>query len=151
MDRKWAERRQWPKSMYLPSDHGKGVYLLESYHQLHCLLCKDRHPVLCFDVDELVLENSPQNLLGGRWASNFYVSSVKPHGALFWHATSGMSANLLCAFVLTAISLYNVTRTTRLSIPLEIRQLEMGKSIAVAIGIRFGSLQRSIRLATGIA
>ncbi|CAF9913893.1 hypothetical protein IMSHALPRED_001472 [Imshaugia aleurites] len=37
MDRKWAEQRQWPASMYLPSDHSKGVYLLEAYHQLHCL------------------------------------------------------------------------------------------------------------------
>ena len=66
MDRKWAERRQWPKSMYLPSDHSKGVYLLEAYHQLHCLVCKGRHPVLYFDVDEMISENSPQNLLGSR-------------------------------------------------------------------------------------
>lgn len=24
-------------TMYLPSDHSKGVYLLRAYHQLHCL------------------------------------------------------------------------------------------------------------------
>ena len=41
MDRKWAKVRQWPESMYLPSDHGKGVYLLEAYHQLHCLVCPE--------------------------------------------------------------------------------------------------------------
>ena len=38
INRMWAEERQWPESMYLPSDHRKGVYLLEAYHQLHCLV-----------------------------------------------------------------------------------------------------------------
>jgi len=37
MDREWAKARNWPKSMYLPDDKSKGVYLLEGYHQLHCL------------------------------------------------------------------------------------------------------------------
>ena len=41
MDREWAKQRQWPESMYLPSDHSKGVYLLEAYHQLHCLVSLD--------------------------------------------------------------------------------------------------------------
>ena len=40
IDRQWAEEHQWPVSMYLPSDHGKGVYLLEAYHQLHCLVSR---------------------------------------------------------------------------------------------------------------
>ena len=38
MDREWAARQQWPITMYLPSDLSKGVYLLEAYHQLHCLV-----------------------------------------------------------------------------------------------------------------
>ena len=38
VDRQWADDHQWPVSMYLPNDHGKGVYLLEAYHQLHCLV-----------------------------------------------------------------------------------------------------------------
>ena len=38
MDREWAAQRQWPVTMYLPSDRSKGVYLLEAYHQLHCLV-----------------------------------------------------------------------------------------------------------------
>ncbi|KAM0796195.1 hypothetical protein BDR22DRAFT_812455, partial [Usnea florida] len=37
MDREWAAQRHWPVTMYLPSDRSKGVYLLEAYHQLHCL------------------------------------------------------------------------------------------------------------------
>ncbi|MCJ1310854.1 hypothetical protein MMC25_004522 [Agyrium rufum] len=37
MDRKWASQQQWPDSMYLPGDKSKGVYLLEAYHQIHCL------------------------------------------------------------------------------------------------------------------
>ena len=38
VDREWAAKQQWPVTMYLPSDHSKGVYLLEAYHQLHCLV-----------------------------------------------------------------------------------------------------------------
>ena len=38
MDREWAAQHQWPVTMYLPSDRSKGVYLLEAYHQLHCLV-----------------------------------------------------------------------------------------------------------------
>ena len=38
IDKDWAAQRQWPTSMYLPTDHNKGVYLLEAYHQLHCLV-----------------------------------------------------------------------------------------------------------------
>lgn len=37
MDREWAKSQNWPESMYLPDDKSKGVYLLEAYHQLHCL------------------------------------------------------------------------------------------------------------------
>ena len=32
--------------MYLPSDHSKGVYLLEAYHQLHCLVSFDSSGVV---------------------------------------------------------------------------------------------------------
>ncbi|KAF2873319.1 hypothetical protein BDV95DRAFT_592708 [Massariosphaeria phaeospora] len=37
MDLQWAAGRNWPETMRLPSDPSKGVYLLEAYHQLHCL------------------------------------------------------------------------------------------------------------------
>jgi len=38
MDEDWAFERHWPDSMRLPSDSTKRVYLLEAYHQLHCLV-----------------------------------------------------------------------------------------------------------------
>lgn len=38
LDRNWAREHHLPDSMYLPDDHSKGVYLLESYHYLHCLV-----------------------------------------------------------------------------------------------------------------
>ena len=41
IDRQEAVDRRLPVSMYLPSDETKGVYLLEAYHQLHCLVCVD--------------------------------------------------------------------------------------------------------------
>ncbi|KAB8259680.1 hypothetical protein BDV32DRAFT_56085 [Aspergillus pseudonomiae] len=37
IDRDFARSHGWHESMYLPSDHSKGVYLLEAYHYLHCL------------------------------------------------------------------------------------------------------------------
>jgi len=38
MDRQWAAEHHWPESMRLPNDSTKGVYLLEAYHQMHCIV-----------------------------------------------------------------------------------------------------------------
>ena len=38
MDQGWTFEQHWPESMHLPSDSSKNVYLLEAYHQLHCLV-----------------------------------------------------------------------------------------------------------------
>ena len=40
VDHKDAAARNWPATVYLPSDESKGVYLLEAYHQLHCLVSR---------------------------------------------------------------------------------------------------------------
>lgn len=38
VDHKWAKEHNWRESMSVPGTNGtKGLYLLESYHQLHCL------------------------------------------------------------------------------------------------------------------
>lgn len=38
VDRHYAATNGWAEAMYLPGDDSKGVYLLEAYHQLHCLV-----------------------------------------------------------------------------------------------------------------
>jgi uncharacterized secreted protein with C-terminal beta-propeller domain len=38
LDRTWAEERGLMRSMYLPSNPQKVIYVLEAYHQLHCLV-----------------------------------------------------------------------------------------------------------------
>lgn len=38
IDHDFAAKNQWQKSMPVPGDETKGLYLLESYHQLHCLV-----------------------------------------------------------------------------------------------------------------
>lgn len=38
VDHQSAKEKQWLESMPVPGDEGKGLYLLESYHQLHCLV-----------------------------------------------------------------------------------------------------------------
>ncbi|KAH6091097.1 hypothetical protein HBI40_166480 [Parastagonospora nodorum] len=37
IDHAWAAVNQWPPSMDVPGKPGKGLYLLQAYHQLHCL------------------------------------------------------------------------------------------------------------------
>lgn len=38
VDRQWAAEKQLPASMNLPSDSSKGVYIIDAYHQIHCLV-----------------------------------------------------------------------------------------------------------------
>ena len=38
INHKQAAIKNWPLSISLPSDPSKGVYMLEAYHQLHCLV-----------------------------------------------------------------------------------------------------------------
>ena len=38
LDHQWAAERALPPSHSLPSDHSKGVYILDAYHQIHCLV-----------------------------------------------------------------------------------------------------------------
>ena len=63
MDTGWALGRQWPESMRLPSDSSKSVYLLEAYHQLHCIV---RHFVSMPIESPLKLgtENHTKDVLG---------------------------------------------------------------------------------------
>jgi len=37
VDHQWATEHNLPDSMGLPSDPSKGVYIIDAYHQLHCL------------------------------------------------------------------------------------------------------------------
>ncbi|KAL3426736.1 hypothetical protein PVAG01_00245 [Phlyctema vagabunda] len=37
VDHAWAAEQHWPESMSIPGGSNKGLYLFESYHQLHCL------------------------------------------------------------------------------------------------------------------
>ncbi|KAI3004956.1 hypothetical protein CBS147345_7685 [Aspergillus niger] len=37
VDHGWAAENHLPSSMSLPSDSSKGVYILDAYHQIHCL------------------------------------------------------------------------------------------------------------------
>jgi hypothetical protein len=38
LDQQWAAAQGLPASMSLPSDNSKGVYILDAYHQIHCLV-----------------------------------------------------------------------------------------------------------------
>ena len=38
VDHGWAAERHLPATMTLPSNSSKGVYIIDAYHQLHCLV-----------------------------------------------------------------------------------------------------------------
>lgn len=38
VEQQWAAQRQLPPSISLPSDASKSVYIIDAYHQLHCLV-----------------------------------------------------------------------------------------------------------------
>ncbi|MCJ1308348.1 hypothetical protein MMC25_002001 [Agyrium rufum] len=81
VDYAWADKHHLPNSMRLPSDPSKGVYIIDAYHQLHCLtiirktlmeMASDRplskpieHAKHCFDslLQYIVCGNSGDTLL----------------------------------------------------------------------------------------
>ena len=38
VNHKWAAQKGLPISMDLPTDNSKGVYVIDAYHQIHCLV-----------------------------------------------------------------------------------------------------------------
>lgn len=38
VDREWAKEKHWPEAMPHPNNDSKRLYLLESYHLLHCVV-----------------------------------------------------------------------------------------------------------------
>ncbi|KAI4151123.1 MAG: hypothetical protein L6R39_002104 [Caloplaca ligustica] len=70
MDEGWASRRNWPESMKLPSNDSKRVYLLEAYHQIHCLVSVPMgHGLFDFFArlaDRGELEDFAKDILGSR-------------------------------------------------------------------------------------
>lgn len=108
MDREWAKQRQWPDSMYLPSDHSKGVYLLEAYHQLHCLVSLDTTLRYHLECANQGLADLTQDILGSRGASIIHLSSVEPYGALLRHTTPGEELTVWSPIGKPANTLYAV-------------------------------------------
>lgn len=63
LDRQFAKEKQWLESMPVPGDEGKGLYLLESYHQLHCLVSPASPLARNFrETDVRVAENRPHHV-----------------------------------------------------------------------------------------
>ena len=38
LNHEWARSQHLPPAISLPSDHSKGIYAIDAYHQLHCLV-----------------------------------------------------------------------------------------------------------------
>lgn len=107
MDTEWAKAKQWPESMRLPSDQSKSVYLLEAYHQLHCVtiirktfleLWKGRnltysvaHSGHCFDMIRQTIQcnadNTPLYVFGDGTAGDGQLHKCRDWNALRDFAT----------------------------------------------------------------
>lgn len=35
----WAEDRHWPAARPMPGNPSEGIYVVDGFHQLHCLVC----------------------------------------------------------------------------------------------------------------
>ena len=64
LDHNLAAAQGLPTSMSLPSDSFKGVYILDAYHQIHCLVSqpKVRSDQWC-SLSDWNVDNYPQNLV----------------------------------------------------------------------------------------
>lgn len=52
VDHQWAAEHGWMPSMPVPGQETKGLYLLESYHQLHCLVRTRSQRLACTRHDD---------------------------------------------------------------------------------------------------
>lgn len=46
VEHRWAAEKQLPATINLPSDATKGVYIIDAYHQMHCLVYTSYLPTL---------------------------------------------------------------------------------------------------------
>ena len=138
IDREWAGESQWPVSMYLPSDHSKGVYLLEAYHQLHCLVRLTGH-----SYQEYRLLNFKQRILRKTFWEAVERRPFTYHVSHSDHCFDALRQvrmypksliTSLFALMFKLESLSYVTQTTRRSTPLVIKQLAMANFINAEIG-----------------
>jgi len=40
----WLNDRQWPAARPMPGDPLKGIYVVDGFHQMHCLVCHSHPP-----------------------------------------------------------------------------------------------------------
>ena len=154
MDHIWAAERGWPSSMNLPSDSSKGVYLLEAYHYLHCLV---RHALIAFRCKHHAnASNAVQNILRETlWEAVEQKPYTYPPDSrieycfdtlrrVFIHPFFLLSVNRLYSLSIL-FSIYNATLIARPFIHSVISRLVMVSYTGAKTGISFGILQRGIR------
>ncbi|OKL58002.1 hypothetical protein UA08_06707 [Talaromyces atroroseus] len=109
-DRGWAQSQNWPDTMRLPGDESKGVWLLEGYHEIHCLRLireywkksttdpsfdvqpsRAAHVAHCFDaLFQVILchaDATPLDVTGGTVVGNAELRKCRDWGQLRAYAT----------------------------------------------------------------
>lgn len=154
MDHIWAAERNWPQSMNLPSDSSKGVYLLEAYHYLHCLVC------YAYSVNSAYVcanaSNAAQHILRETlWEAVDQKPYTHPPNSRIEYCFDTLWQVLIYPFFLLSahglyslsllFSIYNATLIARPCIHSVASSLEMVSYTGAKTGISFGILQRGIR------
>lgn len=153
MDHIWAAERNWPQSMNLPSDSSKGVYLLEAYHYLHCLVC------YAYSVNAYVCanaSNAAQHILRETlWEAVDQKPYTHPPDSRIDYCFDTLWQVLIHPFFLLSVhglyslsllfSIYSVTLIAHPSIHSVASLLAMVSYTGAKTGISFGILQRGIR------
>jgi hypothetical protein len=88
MDRQWAADRHWPESLMLPSDPSKAVYLLEAYHQIHCLVFSSLRLWKHRSHSNALLENDSQDVLGSGEREKLHLQAFPTPRALLRHSAT---------------------------------------------------------------
>jgi hypothetical protein len=119
---------QWLPSMNIPGKPGKGMYLLQAYHQLHCLVC----------LSNWNLITGPNDCGSALFVAPFLTFTVESSLCTIQLTTTCIASTLFA-------SKSCATRTARRCMAMEIIQLEMGNCICAETGLLCGTMQRRIQ------
>ena len=70
----WVADSQWPAAREMPGDEEKGIYVVDGFHQLHCVvylhaLCSSNTPMLI--PLQMHIRNTMSDLLNGKPVQNY--------------------------------------------------------------------------------
>ena len=88
VDHEWAEKRGAPPTMDLPSDPTKGIYVVEAYHTLHCLVFPNPSSEIAVESPYLTRTDENPGIVFSVHPQLVGHSPITPCRSLLRHSTS---------------------------------------------------------------